>query len=87
MKLVAKQIDVIAGFINREKPHPYRFRYKNEDGDEVVIRIEKVLSVEEQRIPGVKTFVYECQSTRGMLLYRYQIMYKPDSHSWLLYKI
>lgn len=87
MKLVAKPIDVIAGFLNRQKPRPYRFRYKDEDGEDKVIRIEKIISVSEQSIPGVKTLVYECQSSKGMDQYRFQLLYKPDSHSWLLYKI
>lgn len=87
MKLVAKPIDVLAVFMIRDKPRPYRIRFKGEEGEDIVIKIEKVISVEEKNVPGVKTFVYECQSTKGADAFRYQLLYKPDSSSWLLYKI
>jgi len=87
MKLVAKPIDVLAVFIIRDKPRPYRMRFKGETGEDIVIRIEKVISIEERSVPGVKTFIYECQSTKGADPYRYQLLYKPDSSTWLLYKI
>ena len=85
--MIAKPIDVIAGFIILEKPRPYRIRYKDENGYENIIKVEKVLDIEVSNIPGPRSYVYKCQSTKGMNQYRFELLYKPDTHSWLLYKI
>ena len=87
MKLLAKPIDAVVVFVDRERPRPFKFKYTDDAGDEKVIKIDKVISVSEQDLPGAKSLIFECQSRRGSDDYRYQLRYSMDSCRWLLYKI
>jgi len=87
LKLVAKPIDAVVIFRDREKPRPYKFRYIDSFGDPQEIKVEKIISIYEQRIPGAMGYVYECQSTKGMNQYRYELRFNPSDLSWMLYKI
>jgi len=86
MKLISKPIDVIVVFNRDELPMPFRFRYTDEEGDDCVVSIEKVLRVFPQEAPGVETLIYECKSLKHGMPFRYQILYKADTHKWMLYK-
>lgn len=87
MDFVAKPIDVIVLFTYYDRPMPVKFRYVDEEGNKQIVKIEKVLYVTENEIPGVKTLLYQCQSKKGINLYTYQLMFKPDTNRWLLYRI
>ena len=89
MKLIAKPVDALVYFFDRKQPRPYKFRYRDEDGKDHVVVVDKVLSVSERNIPGSRSYIFECQSFNGSFDYRYELRYIPDSVTgqWQLYKI
>jgi hypothetical protein len=87
MKLLARPIDAVVVFVDRERPRPFKFKYVDEDGGERVVKIDRVISVSEQVLPGARSLIFECQSNRGGDAYRYQLRYSLDSCRWLLYKM
>ena len=87
MKLVALPIDIIVVFNKGELAKPFKFRYTDEEGESHEIKVDRVLGMREHKIPGVTTFIFDCQSTRGGSAFRYEINYDPKSMRWMLYKI
>ncbi len=87
MKVVAQTIDTVTVFKGASRPVPYRFRYREADGSEAVVTVEKVLMVEEKRPAGVPTIYYDCQSTIHGTQRRYQLKYTASEYKWELYKI
>ena len=87
MKVVSKTIDAIVVFRGREKPLPYKFRYTDNDGNCMDVRVGQILIAEKQKIAGQPMFIYDCQSDIKGIPRRYQIKYYVDDQRWELYKI
>jgi len=62
MKIISKPIDAIVVFKGAGKPLPYKFKYVRDDGENQEIRVGKIILVQEQRLAGIDTIVYDCQS-------------------------
>jgi hypothetical protein len=86
MKIVAKDIDMVAVTYKGGETRPFRFRLTKDD-EATVIKVGKVLSVEETKFAGVRALVFSCQSKDRGELKRYELKYLIDSHKWQLYKI
>ena len=86
MKIVAEPIDAVVRFKKKEKPEPVKFKY-NENGIDIVIKVDKILEVEETRIAGIKAIVYRCQSEIAGVARRYELKYISDKCCWELFKI
>ncbi len=87
MKLVSKPIDAVVVFSGTKKPVPYRFKYVEQDGSRTEVRVDKIISSEETRPAGRRTYVYECQSLIRGVERRYQLKYVLEEARWELYKI
>lgn len=87
MKILAQPVDIIVKFIVKEKPTPIKFRYQNDDGKEIEIKIDKVIKIEEIREVGFKTYIYHCQSKIGGVDRRLELKYILDKCSWQLFKM
>ncbi|WP_286909331.1 hypothetical protein [Clostridium sp. UBA1652] len=62
MKLIAKDIECVAWFTRSGEINQIRFRIKNEDRSSTVIKVEKVISQEDERLAGNPMKVFKCQS-------------------------
>ncbi|MDR1778180.1 MAG: hypothetical protein LBR14_00225 [Clostridiales Family XIII bacterium] len=87
MKVLAKEIEMLASFQRRGQIRPHRFRVAGEDGREEVIQVEKILQTEETRLAGVRALVFTCQSVIRGLQRRYELKYRVEEHRWELYKM
>ena len=87
MKVVSKTIDTIVVFRGREKPLPYRFRYTDNDGNSMDVRVGQIFIADKQKIAGSQVYIYDCQSDIKGQPRRYQIKYHVDDQRWELYKI
>lgn len=87
MKILAEPIDAVVMFRGKENPRPYRFRYDDSDGHSQVIRIDKVLDVEETKIAGMRALVYRCQSEIKGSAVLYELKYRIADCRWELYKM
>jgi len=87
MKIVAKHIEVvswtdIAGNIN-----PVRFKIIKEDGSNSVVKIDKVICVDKEKLAGNNMRVYKCQSVINGADRLYELKYELSTCRWVLFKI
>lgn len=87
MRVVAQKIDAIAIFRGVSRPVPYKFRYTTNEGSSMEIKVDRVISIDELKIAGVRSIIYECQSAVEGTERRYQLKYLVPECRWELYKI
>ena len=88
MKIVAKPIKTLVVFeYNDRPPMPYKFKYKEDSGEELTIVVDKCLSVSKSKIAGIECFIYECQSIINGTQRKYELKYIVPKCVWQLYKI
>ncbi|AFQ46246.1 hypothetical protein [Desulfosporosinus meridiei] len=81
MKLLAAPIEVLAWFENG-KPHPLRFKL-----DEKELKIDKVVSVSEEKLAGNRMLIFKCQSEIKGEVQIFEIKYELNTCRWLLWKM
>ena len=86
MKVVRKEIDVLCWFDQQGYPNPMRFRLVDEAGENLVIKIDKVISREFEKLAGNKMFVFTCQCVIQKLVRTVVIKYEIDNCRWILFK-
>ena len=87
MKVVAKNIEVIAYFTEEGKITPLKFRIKNENGEYQTIKIEKVVDTKLERLCGNNAKVFTCQSNIDGIVKIYEIKFIIESSNFILFKI
>lgn len=88
MKIVALPIDAVVYFMGKEMPKPYRFRCREENGEEAApVKIDRIYDVEKTNIAGAPAFVYRCQSEIDGVMKLYELRYFVRECCWELYKI
>lgn len=90
MKIVAIPIKVIAVFDYQDSekhPIPYKFKMKEDSGEEVIVVVEKCLHSERSKVGGVESIIYQCQSVIRGIDRRYELKYIIPKCAWQLYKI
>ncbi|WP_160678328.1 hypothetical protein [Clostridium sp. C8-1-8] len=84
MKIIAKNIEVVAWFDISGKPHPVRFKVR--DDKDYVIRIDRVVKLDKERIAGNDMLIFTCQSIIGGSERLYEIKYEICTCKWILFK-
>jgi DNA polymerase-4 len=69
-----------------EKINPIRFKIEEENKCEVV-KIEKIISTDMEKLCGNKMWVFTCSSVIGNVEKVFELKYDVEGCSWLLYKI
>ena len=87
MKIVARSIEMVAWFSKDGIPHPVRFRISNEDETVSVIKVDKVIFREKEKIAGNNMLVFRCQSRIYGEEKIYEIKYDIITCKWILFKI
>lgn len=90
MKIVAKPIKAVVVFeyATAEKaPMPYKFKVKEDSGEETTVIIDKFFSIEKTRICGEECLIYQCQSLINGVEKRYELKYIISKYTWQLYKV
>lgn len=87
MKIVAKPIDVVATFVGDKWPTPYKFKYLQDNGEKMEIKIDKIIEAVESRTAGIDAIIYTCQSGEASQQRIYQLKYIIGKYRWELYKI
>lgn len=62
MKVVEKPIEVIAWFDKNGTVHPTKFRVIEADETIEVVRIDKIIKQYKEKLAGIETLVFTCQS-------------------------
>lgn len=88
MKIVAKPIKTMVVFEYEGKmPIPYKFKLQLDDGEEKTIWIDNRITSYRQKIAGIDTVIYECQSVIDGIEKRYKLKYILSDCRWQLYTI
>ena len=87
MKILAKPIDTIVVFKEAKRPMPYRFRVTEGDGRVLDIIVDKIFSIDEKKVAGIRSYIYRCQSIVDGIEKNYELKYILDDAKWQLYKM
>ena len=87
MKILMKPIEMIAWFTNEGYPIPLRYRLLDEDMSNKVIKVNKVLFKEEEKIAGNRMILYRCESVINGTQKLFELKYEISSCKWFLFKI
>ena len=87
MKVVAKPISMVAWFDAKGMPHPVRFKIEDEESEDVVIKIGRVVTQDREKFCGNHMLIFNCQSVINGAEKMYQIKYELGTCKWILFKI
>lgn len=87
MKVLMKPIEMIAWFTNEGYPVPLRYRLIDEDMSNKVIKVNKVLFKEEEKIAGNRMILYRCESVINDTQRIFELKYEISSCKWFLFKM
>lgn len=87
MKIIAKPIEIVSWTDVKGKINPIRFRIENEDESISVIKIDKVITIDKEKLAGNHMLVYKCQSIIKGSERLYEIKYELSSCKWILFKL
>lgn len=86
MKVVAKEIEMIAYFKSDGVINPIRFRLEEDDKREV-IKINKIISTDTEKLCGNKMIVFTCSAFINNTEKIFEIKYDVEKCRWMLFKI
>ncbi|MDD2447704.1 MAG: hypothetical protein PHY91_08465 [Tissierellia bacterium] len=87
MKILMKQIEMIAWFNLEDYPIPLRYRITSEDSTNKVIKIDKILFKEEEKLAGNRMILYRCESIINNAQRIFELKYEISTCKWYLYKM
>lgn len=87
MKVIAQPIEVVSYTDSKGNIKPLRLRLQNEDETLKVIKVDKVIIKEIEKLAGNTMFVFKCQSLIDNVMKLFEIKYDLKTCKWMLYKI
>ncbi|MBC2579119.1 hypothetical protein [Clostridium sp. DJ247] len=87
MKIIAKPIEVVSYTDDKGDIRPLRFRLQTEDETIKVIRVDKVIVKEIEKLAGNPMLVFRCQSLIDNIQKQFETKYELQTCKWILYKI
>ncbi|MFY9214643.1 MAG: hypothetical protein WAO45_07975 [Tissierellaceae bacterium] len=87
MKVLMKPIEMIAWFNEGEYPIPLRYRIKSEDMSNVVVKVDRIIFKEEEKLAGNRMFLYRCEGIINKNQKIFELKYELSTCKWYLYKI
>jgi hypothetical protein len=87
MKILAKSIEMVCWFEKTGMPHPVRFRVIAEDESETVIKVDKIVTVDKEKLAGNEMMLFKCQSTIAGIQRIFELKYELKTCKWILFKM
>ena len=87
MKMLMKNVDMICISSKDGVISPLRFRMSDNRGDTVVVKIDRILIRDEQKIAGNRMLVYKVQSLIDGIEKVYEMKYEVASCKWYIAKM
>jgi len=87
MKVLAKEIEMLFWSDKKGNLKPIRFRIENEDETLSTIVVEKVITIDKEKLAGNHMLVYKCQSVIKGQERLYELKYSFDTCKWILWKM
>lgn len=86
MKVICKDIEMIAYFKENGYIEPIRFRIE-EEGKLKVVKINKVINEEIEKLCGNKMLVFKCTGVINNTEKIMEIKYDTEKCKWILFKV
>ena len=87
MKVLAWPIEVIVWFNNSGIPTPLKIRMENSDELNQVIKVDRVIQFDKEKVAGNILYVFKCQSVIENIEKIYELKYELSTCKWMLFKI
>lgn len=87
MKVLMKPIEMIAWFNKDNYPIPLRYRVASENMENVVIKVDKILFREEEKLAGNRMILYRCESLINDTQKLFELKYDISTCKWYLFKM
>ncbi|GAA0720374.1 hypothetical protein GCM10008905_09480 [Clostridium malenominatum] len=87
MKIVARPIEVVSYTDNKGDVRPLKFRLQTENETEMVIKVDKIISREIEKLAGNPMLLFRCQSLIDNVQKQFEVKYELQTCKWMLYKI
>ncbi|MBD7910168.1 MULTISPECIES: hypothetical protein [Clostridium] len=87
MKVVAKPIEMVAWFEKCGKVNPIKFRIEEDSEVFIIVKIEKVVKRENERLAGNPMHIFTCTGIINGVEKIFQLKYEINTCKWLLFKI
>lgn len=87
MKIYAKPIEMISYTKLNGEINPIRFRLQLEDDSLKVIKVEKVLIRDVEKLAGNNMMVFKCKSVINNIEKLFEIKYELNTCKWMLFKM
>lgn len=87
MKVLMKPIEMIAWFTKDGYPVPLRYRITNEDMENAVVKIDKIVFKEEEKLAGNRMILYRCESIINDINKVFELKYEIATYKWYLFKM
>lgn len=78
---------MIAWFGNEGRVNPVKFRIKDEEENLKVIKINKILKVEKEKIAGNIMHKFTCMGVINGIEKLFEVKYEINTCKWTLFKI
>lgn len=87
MKILSRPIDVICVFIDDTDPKPVKWRMRNSDGTDTVVKVDHIYSVQRDRVRDINFIIYRCQGNVNGVERRYELKFNYKDLKWFLWKM
>lgn len=87
MKILMKPIEMIAWFTEQGAPTPVKYRTTLEDKSKVSIKVDKIITKDEEKLAGNRMIIFKCQSIINGTEKAYELKYEINTCKWFLYKM
>lgn len=87
MKVLAKYIEVISYTDLKGDIRPLRFRIAAEDESVSVIKVDRVLGKELEKLAGNLMYVFKCQGIINNTQKLFELKYELNTCKWMIFKI
>lgn len=87
MKVVGKPIEMVAWFENGGKVNPIKFRIENEEDIISIVKINKVIKRENEKLAGNPMKLFTCTGIINGVEKIFELKYEVNTCRWILFKI
>ena len=87
MKILALPIEMVSYTDNKGSVRPIRFRMQVEDEPMQVVKIDKIIVKETEKLAGNIMIVFKCQSLIDNVIKLFELRNEISTCKWILYKI
>jgi hypothetical protein len=86
MKILMKPIEAITTHSKEGIIRPKRYRIM-EDGETIVVRIDKILTRSEDNYAGYRELIFGCRGVINGYMKNFELKYRVPACQWFLYRM